>query len=193
MVNIINKYGYLGYCKANMGNFWFITAENVIYETYSCRDNFRLTWENFVKANPNSLNFKVGFIWPNLDIPMAQSFWNRVFEKLPPEAKFELQTCNFPNAVVMQLPEFWNRNETVRSLFTLLLRASIVYHKGNFNETFSSYGLMGIVKTAVFHFIEGNTKPTYQEFSNYYLAQKGFIAEFQGLPLEQVKLKLVKP
>jgi len=188
-IEVKDPYGYVGYLGGAAGMFVTISDDSNIKWSGRCRVEFEQNWSHTKFHN------RVGFIKQSLDIKLANEFWNKIFRKLGKSSKFTICESNFPNVYVIDLPKFWCGNDTARSLFSLLLRASASYHKkGNtIVETLQAYELANKALPAIEWFLKGNTIPTYEKLTKLdWEGYTGFIAEFQNLTQAEIEAKLVK-
>ena len=140
----------------------------------------------------------IGFRKTGLNVKSVREFWAHIESRLGHRAAITIHDMTpvhlyGKDMIIIELPMFWRRNSTVRSLFSLLLRCSAVYYKGNFDEAINSYALARKVKDAINLFLSGRIKPTYKRLRRMdEEGYTGFVAEFQGLTNEEICAKLIK-
>lgn len=198
IVELKDPYGYVGYGNAN-GFFITIENDNVsIYSVVECRVTFEWHRKRACEKDTSKKQFnnRVAFLKRDMNLELMTEFWNQIFDKLGRRAtKFQFKKTNFNNLIIIDLPEFWNANDTVQSLFSLLLRCSAVHYTGGeIWPALESYKLSRLVVRAIKHFLKGNTKPTYPILTKLDReGYTGFVAEFQELTNEEIATKLVAP
>lgn len=187
-IEITDPNGYLPYVNRTHGTFLGISSENTIRVSTRCR--VEIEWE----LKRNNFPARMGFCRPGSDIEIMRNFWSKIFKKLGKSSEFVIHETNFNNTYIIDVPDFWNKTDTGRSVFTLFLRASACFHtKSNtILKTLKSYQLASLVIPALQWYLKGNTIPTYDKLTGLdYEGYTGFVAEFQALPLEEIKSKLV--
>ncbi len=193
VIEVADPNGVSAYFNRTLGSFVVITNENDIRWVGRCRVEFE--WD----LKKNGFFNRIGFIRPGLDIELMEDFWNQIFKQLGKASKlrvskFPIHKSNMSNLCIIDVPKFWNDTDTGRSLFSLLLRASVCHHeKGNsYLKTLQSYPLANKVIPAIEWFLKGNTIQTYEAFSKLDAeGYVGFVAEFEDLSKEEIKSKLV--
>jgi hypothetical protein len=190
LFEIGDPYGYIG-GKPAKGYFYFIDDDCDALKFFSCRDEIQTYW------NENLSNVKyIGFTQPEINLNLLKicEFWEFIASKLGEEARIEIMNCsNYNNLIVIQVPQFWSENETVRSLFTLLLRTSVVYYRTTFEKAIKDYDLANSVRHAIYWFLDGHTKPTGSFSIRHPNGYDGFVWKYYDLAKEELGEKLVKP
>ena len=148
-----------------------------ISDVYQCRESFGRHWT----YNDGWVVFHYSR-W--ISFRRVNEFWQKIHAKLglPELVIFKTHT---PNRIVIQVPKFWRENRMRQGLFTLLLRCSIVYYKGNLNTAFRNYRLLSSVRNTVNFFLAGNIYA-----HNDRLCENGFCREFQYHTRRQLAEKL---
>jgi hypothetical protein len=217
-IEITDPLGISGYSEP-IGYFVTINSKNEVAQMKTCREYFAQQWAKVgfhrligfkrvsVKPNAapttylnpqlckeNGINFES--LKAGINIELMKKFWNDVFSKLGDEWKFEIHTCNLPDIIIIDVPEIWNKNDTVRSVLTLLLRCSIIhYSEGDtITSAMMKYNLGKLAIAPIEWFLAGNTVPMYSGWTrNTRFGDYGFVAEFDGLSQDQIESKLTKP
>jgi len=188
-IQVTDPSGLTNYSNVTTGTFVVISPENSIRWSGRCRVEFE--WD----LKKNNFHNRVGFQRRGgLDFELMRNFWAKIFKKLGKDSVFKINECNFTEVCIIDLPDFWNKTDTARSLFSLLLRASVIYHaKGNtLLKTLKAYPLAVKALPAIKWYLKGNTIPTYgnlEKLDNE--GYTGFIAEFQDLSDKEIAQKLV--
>lgn len=187
-IEITDPYGYTHY-NSLVGSFVVIKPDNAIEWMGRCRVEFE--W-GLKRVN---FHTRVGFQHrTGLNLELMRNFWAKIFKKLGKDSEFTINESNFNNLCIIDLPDFWNKTDTARSLFSLLLRASVIYHaKGHtLLKTLKAYPLAVKAMPAIKWYLKGNTIPTYDVLTKRdYEGFPGFVAEFQGLTNEEISKKLI--
>ena len=187
-IDVTDPSGLSGYSNPTMGLFVVVSPTNDIRWMGRCRVEFE--WD----LKKNEFYKRVGFKKDGMNLDLVKSFWSEIFRKLGRRSRFTICKSNLPNICIIDLPKFWNETDTARSLFSLFLRASIVYHKAGNDvlTTLKSYDLATKALPAIEWFLKGNTVPTYEKLSKWdFEGYTGFIAEFQNLTQAEIENKLV--
>lgn len=122
-----------------------------IFQTYFKGGNFigMGGFDNKTKSTVNDVN----------------KFWENIEDKLGLTGKDKIQIYSVdagPNVkgpvFVVKVPKFWDKHPLRKSLFTLLLRCSIAYNRGNLSKSISSYALARRARSGIMRFLDGYTK-----------------------------------
>ncbi len=188
-IQVTDPSGLTNYGNATTGTFVVVSPENTIRWMGRCRVEFE--WD----LKKNKFHNRVGFHRRGgLNLELMRNFWAKIFKKLGKASKFKINESNFTEVCIIDLPDFWNKTDTGRSLFSLLLRASVCHHeKGNtLIKTLNTYPLAVKVIPAIKWFLKGNTIPTYDSLTKLDAERyTGFVAEFQDLTDLEISQKLV--
>lgn len=151
------------------GLFFTYNARNKTVKdgcAWKCRESFHDNWDK--------RSVYVGFYATNIDEnikKISQFFDRREGPKelnLPDKLKTVIYKTNRDNVIIFELSNFWRGLALRRSLITLLIRLSVVYYKGNFQDSLDSYeltsGEYSDVAGAILYFLQGNVNPTFKGF-----------------------------
>lgn len=176
------------YYNSHAGKFFlFNSKKNIISYIRSCRVEF--AW-HFTKRTTH-----IGFHYHLLDFEKLNHFFTKRENKLKLEKRTVFHKVeNHPNLVIIELSPFWVENSTRRSLFTMLLRASI-YYDNDFYAALNKYDLTKLpnIQNAIKYFFEGNVNPTYKNWTRRDdEGYSGFYAQYRNSDEEHLKKMLVK-
>lgn len=101
-----------------------------------------------------------------LNPDLIKKFWDHVEDKLKLPIRSEvcktsLNNVEQPNSILVKLSPFWVENGVRRAIFTLFLRCSCIYYKGDFNNALNNYELTNKIISTLQYFLEGNVYPRY--------------------------------
>lgn len=198
-----NEYNdYLSYLD-DVGFYYRLSVKNRITYDSHCREQFARV---FTKKSK-----KIGFASDDLDIKKLNQFFEKreATLNLPVKTVFyktENDGDKLDDFVIIEPSPFWLETTTSRGLFTLFIRAAVMYYKNNFLESLQKYHLTEKCIPAIQHFMNGNTKPTFK-FLGYRNAQynfggydhwrdsriSGFVQFFANRNQEELNKLLVKP
>lgn len=102
----------------------------------------------------------VGFAARNLNPKLLNEFFQKIDEKLKLKNSVIIHTTKHKSIVIIEVGQFWRATPTMRSLFTLFLRAS-TYYSDDLFAAFSSYRLSKLIYPVIEHFLAGNSKPIF--------------------------------
>jgi hypothetical protein len=176
------------YGPSTSGNFFQIKpGDNSLLSSRSCREDFEKDW---ITTNYHN---RIAFQKSKLNIELAMGFLNKIFDKLGKTSKFELRETNIQDMIVVDIPEFWMKNDTVRGLFSLFLRNACVYYKpgDSLMTAFARYNLAAMCIPTILHFLDGNIIPTYEKLTGHNYGATGFVSEYYGLIPDEISKRLV--
>lgn len=173
--NYINYYIYPGSSGA-----YFSILNDEIKTVRGCR--VETSWDIL-----NNRGVKqIGFAAPNINLDLVRAFWAQACKNLSKNSIPVFKKTNLNNCIIVEIPVLWRQNSTSRSLFTLLLRCSIVYYDKDFKNSILKYKLAAKVIHAIEWFLAGNTKPTYCSLTKKYEGYTGFVAQFHDVKDEDL-------
>jgi hypothetical protein len=188
-LHLTDSNGYNGY-HATEGYFFPLniggTKDNPVLvpnNVFSCREEFAERFDIESRY--------VGFAATHMNSELVQKFWDLIAEKLGEKFRVTVFNTQFPNFILLKLPTAWTENDTVRGMFSLLLRASGPhYYRGaeNFDTSFGAYSLLARCRSAVNWFLQGYTKPIFNK-----LPAGGLVSSFSYHTAEMLKRDLLKP
>jgi hypothetical protein len=163
------------------GYFFVYPKSHNVNVVETCRELF--SWNCF-KGNSQF----IGFFHRSLTAEKMDKFFDYINKRLnlSPENQITFYNTDINGAVILELPNFWRENNTKRGILTLFMRACI--YGDNFLESIQRYTLMNKIKPTIEHFLDGNTKTTYQT-----LKRGGVVDNFRNLSREDIKKRLIKP
>lgn len=148
--------------------------------TYGCREEL---CRYAFRANTRF----IGFSGAKVNIESFNRFWTYIEHKLGLTETTIIHPTDMNTAIVLEIPSFWAANSTVRSLFSLLLRAGGAHYMGSLDKSLDEYVLARRCKAAVYHFLDGNTAPASRSVGY------GFVETYAAATEEQMKEMLRKP
>lgn len=158
------------------------------FEDHHCRETFADDWNKVTKNN----KFLVGFKGVE-NILVVKNFFSKIESKLKLSRaeKTKIIETNIKKVILLKVSRWWRANTTRRSLFTLLLRMSAIYFSqnqkdkksfwDNFKIAVGNYNLAADVKNSIYHFLNGNTVPTFKKFRRVFHGSPGFVSHFRNI------------
>lgn len=180
---------YLSNYYLNCSNGCFFTYNNLSKATtnrFKCRVEFEM-YQNGNEEFVGITNVK--------NIKLLNSFWTRIEKKLNLKEKTVIFNTNYNNVVILKVPLFWRENKLRKSIFTLLLRCGSFYFENGDNtiDAFNKYDLTSKCIPAIQHFLKGNVKQNFPEFTKKSAdGYGGFVAEFSNRTQEELNKMLIK-
>ena len=175
--------------SSSEGIFYAIVDGRIVsYAT--CRDSLERRCQEFIgKLNANMTGevLQIGIKLQGITPEKLKAFWKPMFKKLGKDSVVLFHTCNYSDTIIVNTRKFWMQHQISRSIFSMLLRASAVYP--NFNEASKNYYLLRDTLPALQHFLNGNTKATFQ-CENY---NRSFYFYFANEKKPDLASLLIKP
>ena len=188
---IIKENGYCGYGKDEENGLFFNMENDKVIGSHSCRESF----SEYYQWNLDNGQYDFCF---GLDKPFnfeknLEAFWFDITRKLGEKFGIKVFPTQFPHLFLIQPGDGWVENKIVFELLTLFIRWSFCYYNGDWEQSFSLYHYASFTKLAIEHFLNGNTKPTFTEFTFKPGYGVGWVCEFRFLNEIQIAAKLIKP
>lgn len=168
-----NGYTRYGHGDAEGYFFLYLPRGGGVQNTFHCREELAVDWdEDHPRCrylgfmwNSQIMVRRTERMWTDLETKMGvteHTVFHRVLESDDDDEAIE------KTQVLLYLSPFWVKSQTHRSVCSLLLRLLIVHYTDSLTKAIQSYSLARHCAAALNHFLAGNTKPLFADWSDEY-------------------------